>query len=89
MTLRLPTDRRRRADLVLALIEAVQATVREADRWLKLGFATGTRAWIADHPRLLQSLHYGDDDYDGHVVTALEYILAQDAGNAEMILLAN
>lgn len=47
-------------------------------RWLELGLLTDTPE-IEDHPRLLRSLSFGDDDYDSCVYSVVPTILADRA----------
>lgn len=41
--------------------------VMDTGKWTELGLLTNTERWIEDHPRLLRALHFGDEDYTGHV----------------------
>ena len=85
MPIGIPTDKRRRNSLASALIKAIQATVRDAGTWHRLGYATNTREWIEDHPRLLRSLQYGDNDYEANVVSAVEHMINTDESNVDSI----
>ena len=58
----------------------------DKDAWLELGYATGTRAWIVEHPRLLRSLDWGDPDYGPNVIAAVEHILVQHSDNVQVLL---
>lgn len=46
--------------------------------WEELGLLTGMTNIIAGHGRLLRSLHFGDDDYDGNVLTVLRQMTEHD-----------
>jgi hypothetical protein len=46
-------------------------------RWRELGLLTDTTDLIDNHPRLLRSLHFGDDDYDGHVLAMVGDVLGE------------
>ncbi len=85
MAVTLPTDVRRRNKVVLALKRAIMECC-DKDAWLELGYATGTQAWIVDHPRLLRSLDWGDSDYGPNVIAAVEHILAQHLDNVQVLL---
>ncbi len=56
------------------LQKAVTATFKKGE-WKEFGYETGCLSYIEDHHRLLQSLHWGDDDYEGCVYDALEHIV--------------
>jgi AbiJ-like protein len=43
--------------------------------WIELGLITQTSSIITDHPRLLRSLKWGDDDYDESVFDVVQAIL--------------
>ena len=79
------TDPRRRNALILALKRAMEATLDESD-WKELGYLTNTIEWISDHPRLLRSLRWGDPDYAGHVLDAIERMLDEDPANLQVLL---
>lgn len=79
-----PADTRRRNALILALKAAIEATFSESE-WKELGYQTDTHEYITEHPRLLRSLRWGDPDYGGHVLDALEVILDEDPANLEVI----
>lgn len=84
-TMKPPTDPRRRNALILALMRAIKATFDTSD-WKELGYATNTIDYISSHPRLLRSLAWGDDDYVGHVLDAIEVILEHDPANLQILL---
>lgn len=69
---------------VLALKRAIEATFDD-DRWRELGYVTNTRRIIEEHPRLLRSLHWGDDDYGGCVLRVLELMVHEDRDNIRRI----
>jgi hypothetical protein len=43
--------------------------------WNELALLTDTQARVDNHPRLLRSLRFGDDDYDGHVLDVVPAVL--------------
>lgn len=59
--------------LFLALRRAVTAKFTETE-WTDLGLLTGTSEIINSHPRLYQSLHWGDEDYERCVGQVLDSI---------------
>ncbi len=46
--------------------------------WEEVGLLTGYTAEIRDHPRLLRSLSFGDDDYSGIVLRMLQRMAESD-----------
>lgn len=60
-------------DPELVVVAATRCAVATFDkaRWLELGALSGSRDEITDHPRLLRSLSFGDDDYDGCALDVL------------------
>lgn len=79
-----PTDPRRNA-LTLALERGMEA-IFDASDWKELGYATNTIDYISSHPRLLRSLAWGDSDYRGHILDAIEVILERDPANLQILL---
>jgi len=62
--------------VVLAVVRVIQATFNEG-RWRELGLIVGKSKLIENHPRLLRSLHWGDDDYDGCVIEVVPKVLGR------------
>ncbi|MER6206587.1 abortive infection family protein [Streptomyces sp. NPDC001642] len=60
--------------VVLAVAKAIEAKFARGD-WLALGYETGYADRIREHPRLLRSLDWNDEDYSGHVLDMVEAIL--------------
>jgi hypothetical protein len=52
-------------------------------KWTELGLLTDTQERIQNHSRLLRSLHWGDDDYKGHVLDFLPVLLDEQEDPAE------
>ncbi|EGQ7688376.1 TPA: hypothetical protein NJ373_004522 [Vibrio parahaemolyticus] len=42
-----------------------------AENWIELGLITDCTHLIEHHPRLLRSLHFGDEDYSGSIISVL------------------
>src|SRR5215213_3390344 len=53
--------------------------------WQELALLTGQSQAIVRHPRLLRSLGFGDDDYEGNVVVVLRQIAEADPHAIDMI----
>lgn len=53
--------------------------------WLELGYSVGSFDIINDHPRLLRSLSFGDDDYEGNILDVLTQIITHDKNNLQEI----
>jgi hypothetical protein len=53
--------------------------------WLELGFYLGCNDIIQNHPRLLRSLSFGDDDYEASVLNVLDEIIKLDSNNFKEI----
>ena len=85
MPRRLPADKKKRGLAILAIQKGIEATFSESD-WKELGYLTGTYEWIDSHPRLLRSLRWGDHDYAGHVLDAIEHILEHDPANLDALI---
>ncbi|MBS1571798.1 MAG: hypothetical protein JST62_05315 [Bacteroidetes bacterium] len=53
--------------------------------WLDLGYTLGSYQVIEAHPRLLKSLSFGDDDYEGNILEVLTEIIKKDPKNFKEI----
>lgn len=60
----------------------IQKNFNKSD-WLELGFALGTLDIVNGHDRLLRSLSYSDDDYEGNILDVLNQIIERDKGNLD------
>ena len=52
-----------------------------SEHWLELGAMTGCLDIVQNHPRLLRSLSWQDEDYPGNVLEVLVSIVARDTDN--------
>lgn len=50
----------------------------DTSNWEELGLLTGASETIDDHPRLLRSLYWGDEDYAGNVLSVLREMVESD-----------
>jgi AbiJ-like protein len=50
----------------------------DAGNWEDVGLLTGASDTINNHPRLLRSLSWGDEDYAGNVLTVVRRLVEQD-----------
>jgi hypothetical protein len=62
---------------ILAVRERVVANFDAGD-WEEVGLLTGHSDLISNHPRLLRSLSWGDEDYSGNVLTIIRRIAEID-----------
>jgi hypothetical protein len=53
--------------------------------WRELGMLTNHLEEVEGHPRLLRSLSFGDDDYEGHVLSMLQRMVTADPDNLDVI----
>ena len=56
------------ANLAKLAVGRCMATVMDEGMWKEVGLLTDTLDQIEGHSRLLRSLSFGDDDYEGHVL---------------------
>ncbi|MHB9035145.1 MAG: abortive infection family protein [Armatimonadota bacterium] len=63
---------------ILALKRAIIATFNDS-KWRELGYLTDSIEVITGHPRLLRSLQWGDEDYEGNVLEVLPWIIGNDS----------
>lgn len=70
--------------IVMLLLKPILDSFSSSE-WTEIGFLTGTDDYIQNHPRLLRSLSWGDDDYKGHAINAIEYIIDSEPGNLNII----
>lgn len=54
--------------------------------WLELGALTETLDFVSNHSRLLRSLSWNDEDYEGHALAVLKHMLDCDPNNTDIIL---
>ena len=69
----------------MAIAKAIEATFSSSE-WTEIGLLTATDDYINHHPRLLRSLHWGDDDYKGHVMDAVSRMLDTDPHNLRRLV---
>jgi len=62
-------------DLVLLAIGKALGALMDKGKWTELGLLTSTRERLQAHPRLLRSLYWGDDDYQGCVYDVTPWVL--------------
>jgi hypothetical protein len=72
-------DKLRTARLFL-LHEFVRAHFTKSD-WIKIGYLTDSLELIEDHPRLLRSLDFDDDDYEGNSLQVLSKLIRESNSN--------
>ena len=63
--------------VILALKECIVDTF-DKSKWLELGYLTDSDGLVSQHPRLLRSLHWGDEDYEGNVLSMIPKIINDD-----------
>ncbi|MBC8155474.1 MAG: hypothetical protein H7Z72_21510 [Bacteroidetes bacterium] len=71
---------RLRATKLFALHEFIRDHFTKSD-WIKLGYLLDSQELIEEHPRLLRSLDFKDDDYEGNILQVLSKIISESAGN--------
>lgn len=62
------------------LHEFIQEHFTKAD-WIKVGYLTDNVELIEDHPRLLRSLDFKDDDYIGNSLQVLSKLIGESMSN--------
>lgn len=72
-------DKLRTARLFL-LHEFVRDHFTKSD-WIKIGYLTDNLDLIEDHPRLLRSLDFADDDYEGNSLQVLSKLTGESNSN--------
>lgn len=70
--------------LILALKRAIAATFDDG-KWRELGYLTDSIEIIEGHPRLLRSLYWGDEDYEGNILYILPRIIGDDPEKLQTI----
>lgn len=53
--------------------------------WLELAYSINCQDIVNNHPRLLRSLSFGDDDYEGNVLDVLDAMVKSNSKNLEAI----
>lgn len=69
---------------ILAIRRAIVETFDDG-KWRELGYLTDTIETIESDPRLLRSLYWGDDDYEGNVLKVLPTILGREYENLKIV----
>jgi len=69
------------------LVQLKNSVVEDFDdsNWRELGALTNTLEQVENHPRLLRSLNWGDDDYDGLALTFLRKMIGQNDENLAIV----
>ncbi len=69
------------------LVQMKNAVVNDFDssNWKELGALTNNLEAVENHPRLLRSLGFGDDDYDGLALTFLRRMIGQNDENLQVV----
>jgi hypothetical protein len=71
--------------LLVSLKDRIAKSFNQGD-WMDLGALTGSLDKIENHGRLLRSLSFGDEDYEGHILPILRDMVSRDANNLSMIV---
>jgi hypothetical protein len=73
-------ETKQRTARLFALHEFVRAHFTKAD-WFRVAYLTDSVDLIEDHPRLLRSLDFRDDDYDGNSLQVLSKLIGDGTVN--------
>lgn len=65
---------------LLNLLEFIQQFFTKSD-WIKVGYLTGCQELVEGHPRLLRSLDFRDEDYEGNSLQVLARIIDENSRN--------
>ena len=65
---------------LFALHEFIQDHFTKSD-WIKVAYLTDSLELIEDHPRLLRSLDFKDDDYEGNSLQVLSKLISESTSN--------
>ena len=57
----------------------------DASNWRELGALTNTFDQVENHPRLLRSLSWSDEDYDGLALTFLRIMIGSDGEKLSVV----
>lgn len=60
----------RNGQLIIELKRRIEEDFTSGN-WEEIGLLTDCSHIISNHPRLLRSLHFGDEDYSGNIITVL------------------
>ncbi|GAB4031353.1 hypothetical protein [Spirosoma gilvum] len=71
---------RQKALRLFALHEFIVDHFTKAD-WIKVAYLTDSLELIEDHPRLLRSLDFKDDDYEGNSLQVLSKLMSESVSN--------
>jgi len=65
------------------LVEIKNHIANQFDKsdWLDFGYSLGCYEIIQNHDRLLRSLDFGDDDYEGNILQVLSKMIQKDPNN--------
>ncbi|GAB3501829.1 hypothetical protein GCM10027341_29120 [Spirosoma knui] len=77
-------DTKQRAARLFALHEYIRAFFTKAD-WFRVAYLTDNVELIEDHPRLLRSLDFRDEDYDGNSMQVLSKLIGEGGANLSEI----
>ena len=75
-----PDDQRK-----LVLLKEDIVTHFKGKDWADIGGLTGSSEVIQNHPRLLRSLSWDDEDYPEHVMSVLMVLVGRDLSNLKII----
>ena len=70
--------------VTIALKQCIVDTFDDS-RWLELAYLTDSVALVSQHPRLLRSLQWGDEDYEGNVLRMIPRIINHDPEKLRII----
>lgn len=76
-----PTDRKK----IAVIAKYVTESFSESD-WYSLGQITGNLKIITEHPRLLRSWSFGDDDYESSAVQVIDEIFKLDSSTIDEVI---
>lgn len=70
---------------IITLKDRIVATFNQGN-WVEIGLLTDCKDVVENHPRLLRSLSFCDDDYDGNALWAVEAIVSRNPANYSELL---
>ena len=78
-------DTRQKNSFILAIKKCISSTF-DFSHWKELSYVTKGEDIIYTHDRLLRSLSFNDDDYDGNVLEVVAALIEKDEANLDLII---